>query len=242
MIEQFFAPQNLPFAVALTIMLILGLVEGMGMIIGLGVSDLLDSLLPDMDVDADVDLDIDIDSPDLSGGHGVEVGHLDQIGPFTRMLSWLRVGRVPILILMVIFLLSFGLGGLILQAVIASFVGEPLPTIVAVVPALLVAIWSMNVLGGLAQKIVPRDESSAVSQDSFVGHVAVITTGAAETGKPAQARLRDKYQQAHYLMVEPDIEGEVLGEGEEVLIVRKEGSAFRAIANPNPALTDSAST
>lgn len=232
MIEQFLEPQNLPFSVALMIMVFLGFIEGIGMVIGLGVSDVLDSLLPDMDVDADLDIDID------GGAQGVEIGHLDQIGPFTRMLSWLRVGRVPILILAVIFLLAFGLGGLILQSIASGIFGSPLPTMIAVVPALFFGIGSMNVLGGVAEKIVPRDETSAVSHDTFVGRIATITVGTARTGTPAEARLRDQYQQAHYVRVEPDIEGEELQQGEEVLLVRKNGTIFMAISNPNPALVD----
>ena len=47
-------------AVALTIMLLLGLIEGIGMVIGLGISDLIDGLLPDFDVDADLDIDADL--------------------------------------------------------------------------------------------------------------------------------------------------------------------------------------
>lgn len=234
MIEQFFAPENTPFAVALTIMILLGFIEGIGLVIGLGVSDLLDSFLPEIDIDADIDADLDGSVAD----HGVEIGHVDQIGPFTRMLSWLRVGRVPILVLAVIFLLSFGLGGLLLQLGASGILGGPLATWVAVIPALFFGFTSMNVLGGLAEKIIPRDETSAVSGDSFIGRVATITIGVAKRGSSAEARLRDQYQQAHYVMVEPDLDQEILSQGDEVLLVRKEAALYYAIANPNSALVD----
>ena len=237
MIEQFLAPENTPFAVALAIMVFLGFIEGMGMVIGLGISDLLDSMLPEVDIDADLEPG---STPDISASDGVEIGHVDQVGPFTRMLSWLRVGRVPILILAVIFLLAFGLGGLILQGAASFLLGSPLPTILAVIPALFFGVGSMNVFGGLAEKIIPRDESSAVSHDSFVGRVATITLGTAKRGSSAEGRLHDQYQQAHYVMIEPDTQGEELFQGDEVLIVRKEGSVFMAIANPNSALVDTA--
>ena len=48
--------------------LILGLVEGMGMVIGLGVSDLLDSLLPDVDADVDIDYNLEIETLNVTGG------------------------------------------------------------------------------------------------------------------------------------------------------------------------------
>ena len=240
MIEQFFAAESEPFAVALTIMVLLGFIEGMGMVLGLGVSEFIDGFLPDFDVDAGVDADLDADIEGGLGGHAVEVGPVDQIGPFTRMLSWLRVGRVPILILAVIFLLAFGLGGLILQTIVAGVFGRGLPSLIAVIPAFFFGIGSMNVLGGLAEKVIPRDETSAVSQDTFVGRVATITLGTARQGSSAEARLRDQYQQAHYVMLEPDVEGEELHQGEEVLIVRKEGSTYRAIKTSNSALTGAA--
>ncbi len=241
MIETFTAPESLPFAVALTIMVILGFIEGMGMVIGLGVSDLLDSLLPDIDADVDIDVDAgaEIDAPSLDhGADGVEIGHVQEIGPFTRMLSWLRIGRVPILVLVVIFLLAFGLSGLVMQTLLYSSLGFRLPALIAVVPALAIAIPTLRVLGGLAEKVIPRDESSAVSHDAFVGRVAVITVGTAREGSPAEGRLRDRYQQAHYVMIEPDDPAHELEQGSEVLIVRREGARFRAIPNPSAGLTD----
>ncbi len=166
---------------------------------------------------------------------------MQEIGPFTRMLSWLRVGKVPILILLVLFLLVFGISGLILQSTLHEVLGFRLPAGIASGAAMLVAIPSLNVLGGWAARIIPRDESSAVSQESFIGHVAVITLGTASEGKPAEARMRDRYQQAHYIMVEPDDPAEQLGQGSEVLLVRRDGPRYRAILNPNPALTDAES-
>ena len=179
MIEQFLAPENSPFAVALMIMVLLGFIEGIGMSSD---SEYLTFSTACFQTSTSTRISISTRTSMRRlirglGGHGVEIGHVDQIGPFTRMLSWLRVGRVPILILAVIFLLAFGLGGLLLQAVVSRMLGAPLPTLVAVVPALFFGVGSMNVLGGLAENIVPRDESSAVSSDSFVGRVATITLG-----------------------------------------------------------------
>ncbi len=237
MIENFTAPECLPFAVALTIMVILGFIEGMGTVLGLGISDLLDSFLPDMDVD----IDVDIDGPELDHSVGVEVGHMQEIGPFTRMLSWLRVGRVPILILLVVFLLVFGLSGLMLQSAVHGALGFRLPALGASLPALLIAIPSLNVIGGWLENVIPRDETSAVSQDSFIGRVAVITLGTASENNPAQARLRDRHQQAHYVMVEPDEDGVTFGQGTQVLLVSREGARYKGIANPSPALSEEVS-
>src|SRR5690606_21436849 len=55
MFEQFFSAPNLPFAVALLVMLGIGLLEGIGMLLGGGLSGLVDGALPDLDADLDVD-------------------------------------------------------------------------------------------------------------------------------------------------------------------------------------------
>ena len=86
-------------------------------------------------------------------------------------------------------------------------------------------------------RIIPKDETEAVSEKSFVGCVATITIGTASKGKPAQAKLRDRLGNTHYVMVEPDIDGQFFETGSEVLIVMQTGSVFTAIANSNPSLS-----
>lgn len=91
-------------------------------------------------------------------------------------------------------------------------------------------------LGSLIAHIVPRDETSAVSEQSLVGRVGVIVGGSARRGLAAQARVRDSHGRSHYLMVEPDIDTDIFGEGTQVLIVRKAGAFYRCISNPHPTL------
>ena len=53
--EFLFADNNMPFSIALMLMLIIAVMEGALTLIGLGMSQALDSLLPDLDIDADID-------------------------------------------------------------------------------------------------------------------------------------------------------------------------------------------
>ncbi len=76
---------------------------------------------------------------------------------------------------------------------------------------------------------MPSDETEAVSTEEFIGVVAVITVGMAAENSPAQARLKDRFGQTHYVMVEPENADETYSAGERVLIVRKAGAAFRVI-------------
>ena len=218
--------QNLPFAIALSLMLAIAMLEGVSTLIGAGLSDLLDSMLPDMDMDVDVDVDADIDAD------------LHAPGLFTKLLSWLRVGEVPVLILVIVFLTAFGLIGLFCQSMSLRILGHMLPGMLASVPALFATLPLVRICGGILSRIIPKDETESVSEDSFVGRMAIITLGRAERGKPAQARLSDQHGQAHYVMVEPDVDDVGFEQGMKVLLVRHEGAVFKAIANPSEALTD----
>ncbi|HEY0111522.1 MAG TPA: YqiJ family protein [Allosphingosinicella sp.] len=185
MLETFTAAHNLPFAVALLVMLMIGAVEALG----LGASA------------AHFDLGADADGGDL--------------------LGWLGVGRVPLLMLLVVFLAFFGLVGLTLQQL-----AGPLPLWIAT-PAAAAASLPLTGIGarGLA-KIVPQDETTAVSLDSLVGKRGTITIGTARRGSPAQARVKDVHGQPHYVMVEPHDEAHPISEGETVLLSRRDGNIF----------------
>ena len=230
MFENFFAAPNLPFAVALLIMVGLGLIEGIGAMLGLGLSGLLDSLLPDLDLDLDVDLDADLDGPDIAAP-----------GLFQQLLGWFHIGRVPVLILFIFFLLSFGLLGLFVQATADSVLGTMLPTWMAAIPVFIVSLLCVRIFGSVLARIMPKEETDAVSSKTFIGRVAIVVTGTARTGHPAQAKLRDEHGHTHYVMVEPDVDGDDTDypTGTDVLLVSQAGAVFRAIRNPNPSLVDS---
>ncbi len=222
------ASPNAPFVVALCVMFGVAALEGVGTLIGGGLSELVDSALPDLDIDLDVgELDPDAE---LDSGPGL----------FAQGLAWLHFGRVPALVLLVLFLTAFGLAGLVLQALLHSALGIYAPKLLAVPAALFVAVPVVRVSGGWIAHLIPRDETSAVSSDSFVGRVATIVLGTARAGQPTQARLQDEHGRSHYVMVEPDLADEELASGAEVLLVRREGSRFRAICAPQSLLADSA--
>ena len=105
-------------------------------------------------------------------------------------------------------------------------------------PAFVLAMPVVRGVGGLFARLVPRDETTAVSEDSLVGRVAVITVGVASGNAPAEGRVRDEHGQTHYVMVEPDIAGESFPAGTEVLLVKRAGAKFFGIRNPSAALSD----
>lgn len=234
MIDLLGAPGSLPFSVALLVMLGLLLVELLALVGGFGVSELFDDLvvsnvdLPEVDVDVDADL-----SSGLEGSGAPDGG-----STLGRVLAWLYIGRVPVLMVLIIFLTVFGLAGLMAQALLRQLIGMSAPAILAG-PAVFVLVLPLvrACTAGLAW-LMPKEESSAVSTDTFIGRTAIVTGGSARTGMPAQARLTDRFGTTHYVLVEPDNSDEVLQSGETVLLVRRMGSRFGAIPNPNADLVD----
>jgi len=203
-LDWLLAPQTLPFGVALGLLLLITLIEGVGMLLATSPGSVLDSLLPD----------------DFSEG----------------VLGWLHLGKVPSLVLLVLFLLGFSLAGYTLQLMAQSLWGDYLPTVLAAVLVLPVGLFTTRALGGLLGQVIPSDETSAVSEQSLLGLVGVISQGIAKAGWAAQARVRDKYGRTHYLLVEPDVANEQFDEGTQVLIVSKNGAIWRCIRNPHPEL------
>lgn len=248
MIDFILADQNTPFAVALGLMIAIALAEGVGTLMGLGLSSLIDSLLPEVDL-PDVDVP-DMEAPDfeadISGGS--LPADLETVGAsadpstagpglFGRVLGWLCFGRVPALIILVIFLTGFGLAGYVVQSLVQSVTGWLMPGVMASAAAFACALpFTRTTALGLS-KIMPKDESDAVSRSSFVGRQALVVQGNARQGLPAQARLRDPTGQNHYLQVVPDIETEVLEQGTEIIIVRQVGATYTAIRNTSEILS-----
>lgn len=219
------APQNWPFVVALGVMLGLALLETLILLLGGSLFGFVDDLLPDSpDGDVDVAAEADLSAPGASSGM------------LAQVLGWFAVGRVPFLVVMIALLTSFGLIGLTLQAVLRQMTGYPLPASLAAIPALVGASFTTRWLALRIARIIPKEETSAVSRDSFIGRVATVTLGTARSGEPTQARLTDSHGQTHYVMVEPDRASDVCVEGERVLLVSRSNGVFRAIRAENQAL------
>ncbi len=194
---------NLLYSCALFFVIGLALLEGLGLLIGLSLASALDDLLSiDLDVDANVTLS--------SGG-------------LSALLGWLYVFRLPFLVWLLLFLTSFGIAGLSVNYIVA------LPTLLSFPIALVIAIFSCRILGKQIATIMPKNESSAISSNSFSGKVATITVGKARKGSAAEAVLHDEFNQKHYLLVEPEQQGQEFVQGTQVVLVEKIKSSWLAI-------------
>lgn len=147
------------------------------------------------------------------------------------LLGWLGLGRLPLLMLLAIFLALFGMIGLIGQHLLLDFAGAMLSPLIAAPAAFLASLPLTGFAARWLAPLLPRDQSSAVPLDALTGSFARVVTGVARSGSPARARVEDAYGQAHYVMVEPDNAGQTLEEGETILLVRREDHVFRAISH-----------
>lgn len=221
MIEFFLLPANIPFVIALAVMLAFTFIEILSASMGMGLSDMVDSIVPEFDADIDIDADMDM----ADGG--------SQAGFLTKLLAWFRVGEVPVVMLFIVFLTGFGLSGLTLQFLFLSTLGAPLPRLLAVPVGIFAAIPTVRICGGILGKYMPKDETYVVSEESFQGMVATITLGIAAPGRPSQAKLKDKHGQTHYILVEPDNPEDSFSQGEKTIIVSQNGAIFRVIDAAN---------
>lgn len=195
-------PHNTPFAAALAMMLVLAIVQM------IGVADF-----------GDADVDLDVDGESMPGA-----------GMFDGLFTLLGIGRIPLTIWLALFLLMFAGIGLSIQELAQSLTGSPLYSWIAAVTAGVAAIPATGVFARPLGRILPKDHTTAVSTESLVGRRATISIGVARTGSPARARVKDIHGQTHRVMVEPHEESSELHEGDEVLLVRREGNQFYATA------------
>ncbi len=218
-LDFFLAPQNGPFTVAAVITLVIAIVQFLSLLLGLGVTEALDELMPD--VDADVDADADIDA-DLDLG---EPGILEQL------FGWLNAGRVPMLVLLIIFLTSFAGTGYVVQAFATGFIGL-LPSILVGPLAFAAALPTTRGASRVLGRVLPKDETYAITPEDLVGEIATVTLGPVERETAGKAKVMDAHGNLHFVRVRsarPDASFDI---GAEILLVRREGSVFEAITPP----------
>ena len=206
-----FATETWPFTVATFLVLFVAIVEGAAMVIGANLSEWLQHALPDP---------------------------WDSVhGSFDKLLGWLHVGRVPVLVLVVLFLSGFAIMGFALNIVVHRTFDTWVPPAISTPLAFFAALPIVRILGAGLARLVPQDETYAVSFDSLIGRIATIVNGTARPGYPAQAKVVNEHGQNIYVMVEPDTDGVSFAIGERVLLKKQiAGNRFAGEINPWPDL------
>ncbi|MBU2882962.1 YqiJ family protein [Psychrosphaera sp. B3R10] len=203
MSEFLFASFNSYYTIALSIVLILLFIELAGQLVGFSFSHLFDS-------GADIDT-----TASLSGSASVSLD----------ILGWLGLKKLPLLIWLVSFLTVFAIVGYCLSYFVFFVLDVSIAKLLAGGITLVISLFLNSKVCTKLAEIMPKEESSAVSKESFAGLLANITVGTAKLGQPAEAMIRDEFNQKHYVLVEP-IEEDEFSQGENVVLVVKEGSRW----------------
>ena len=222
--EWLTAPHNAPFTVALTVVVCFALLEVVTMLFGAGLSGIVENA-------------IDLPDADAGGEGGTEGAGTAHHGVVHGFMSWLEVGRLPLLVSLNVLLGSFALSGFAVQQAATAALGHPFGRLVAAAVALVPAVFLARLGNRAFGRLWPRDETSAVSPDEYVGHVGVVTVGTATMVRAAEVKLQLPHGGTHYLMVQA--RGEDLPAGTEVLIVARVpgGPFFLGERNTEPLLS-----
>ncbi|GES46582.1 membrane protein [Rhizobium dioscoreae] len=199
----FLAPECAPFAIAAMILIGLTAIEILSMLLGFSLSEL-------------------IGKPHFEGHDGVLAG----------LLSWINIGGVPLLILIMLALGIFAVTGFAIQTV-ADVIRAPLPAIVAAVPALAVTIPLVRGSTRMIARIVPRDETYAVEADDFVGRTGTVSIGPLDQGLPGRVSVKDAHGNWHQLRASAAKDESPLPIGAQVLLVDRKADIFIAVSAPS---------
>jgi len=150
-------------------------------------------------------------------------------GSFTDILGWLSLNRLPLMMWICIFFACCGISGFTINFVTLSGVGFFMPVYASVPMALIIGLFLPGRLGKIVATLIPNNESSAISTETFSGRLVTITLGTATKGSPAEASFTDDFEQKHYVMVEPIDNGDIFSQGDSVILVERCDKAWLAM-------------
>ncbi|EGQ0031702.1 DUF1449 family protein [Escherichia albertii] len=170
----------------------------------------------------------------LSGAIDAHLDHYDSIttGNISQALHYLHIGRLPALVVLCLLASFFGLIGILLQHVCIMVCQTPLTNLFVFPVSLLLATIAVHYISKVIAPWLPRDHSSAITEEEYIGSMALITGHQATSGTPCEGKLTDQFGQIHYLLLEPE-EGKTFNKGDRVLIICRL-SATRYLAENNP--------
>jgi Inner membrane protein YqiJ, N-terminal/Inner membrane protein YqiJ, OB-fold len=197
------APDVRPFAVAAAIMVALGGIELLATLVGFSLSHI------------GKDIGVETDSDSGLGG----------------LFLWINAGRLPLLILIILALGVFSIAGFFLQG-LAHGVGISIPVAIAALAAAALSLPAIRVTSRSIARVIPRDETYAVDETDFIGHVAEVSVGPLDQGLPGRVRLKDVFGNWHSLVARASPDSMPLPVGASVLLVDRDAKSFIAIYAP----------
>lgn len=207
--EILLAPDVRPFAIAAAIMATFGCIELLSTLVGFSIGELFGK-----------DIEVEADSHNALGG----------------LFLWINAGRLPLLILIILALGVFSIEGFLLQG-IAQGAGAAVPVWIATLIAMAGSIPVVRTASRGISRIIPRDESYAVDEADFVGHVGEVSVGPLDQGLPGRVRLKDVFGNWHTVSARASSDSQALPVGASVLLVDRDAKCFIAISAPADLIT-----
>jgi membrane protein implicated in regulation of membrane protease activity len=202
MIDHFLQPEVRPFAIAAVMIGIVGAIETRSMLIGVSLSELL--------------------------GKAISVDH-NSDSTFVNALCWLNVGGVPLLVFILLALGLFSIAGFLIQDA-ARLVMAPLPASIAALGAVAVALPLLRASTREVARLIPQDETYAVSLSDLIGRVGQVVVGPLDQGLPGRVRVKDVHDNWHTVTASAAPDSPPLQKGARVLLVDCRDRLFIAIA------------
>lgn len=174
-IDFIFAAENAPFTIAATVMLMIGGLELLSLLVGHSLSGMVDHFMPDA-LSGDLSVDLDLHT-DIHTDIDLNV-HPDAHMPFAvEFLNWFYIGKMPFLMVLVIFMMSFSTTGYLMNEIMFSITEHRLSTGLGSLIAFLLCLFPMHFLSAIIYTIMPKDESEAISVDDLIDRTGEILYG-----------------------------------------------------------------
>lgn len=159
------------------------------------------------------------------------IEHAFEGTPLSDAFDWLNLGRVPFAILLMLLLVTFGAIGIILSGLVPMLPAWSLAIVAA--PG---AVLSTKAIGNAIARVIPRDETYAVTADEFVGLEGTVTLGPLDDGLAGSVTVRDRHGEVHTLRARPADRGTTIARGERIVVVTRDethkGRVFLVIPFP----------
>lgn len=186
----------------------------------------------DMDIDADADMDADMDADaDANADADSNINT-----NFLSVLSWLGVGKAPLMILLAIDFSSWGVSGWFLNVIVGEIIGKIPDGILGgliFIVSLAFSLWLGRLLSYPIGKIFAQFGEDA-SGDRLIGRIGKVISKQVPyltEGKIAQADVVDSA--GNLVTIEiclPDCAKVIPHRGQEILIIERNKHGYIAIA------------
>lgn len=136
-----------------------------------------------------------------------------------------NIGKVPFVVILASLATWFSICGYSMHFIaernsiaLSNFLSVPISFAIASIGT----YFTTNIIA----KIVKNHESSAVNIDDLMGEIGVVVINEGSSEKPVQIKVIDKFNKEHYLMARVAVDGVVVKQNDEVILINQQNDYF----------------